>query len=150
MMKRADRIASAFLLFLSGFIVLQSLHLPYRDTFGPGSAFLPIWLSVLLAGCALALLISTFMPAPAETDQGSSPKEFEQFLVIVGLTIGAIVLTNLVGMIISAALFMGTSLIYLDRKHKLRNVILTLVTPVFLYFLFNIWLGVPLPRPFWL
>lgn len=144
-MRQADRVGGAFLLFLAGFIIHQSLKLPMRDEYGPGSAVLPLWLGIILAGLSVLLLASTFTKVANDSNPFPDRATVKQLSVILGLAIVSSYLVKFIGMTIATTLFMGLILFYLEPKRTKLNIVMTAVTPFFVWFVFRVWLGLFLP-----
>ena len=56
-MRRSYLISGAVLLLLAVFIAVEALKLRYYTSLGPGPGFFPFWLSLVLAGLAIGMLL---------------------------------------------------------------------------------------------
>lgn len=65
--------------------------------------------------------------------------------IFVLLCAGFITLLPLIGAIVSTALFLGVTLLLLDRENRVRSVVLAVAIPVLLYAIFDIALNAGLP-----
>lgn len=57
-MRLADLIGGVVVLILGLAVVFFSLQLTYYSEYGPGPGFLPLWLGVVLIGCAIFVIIN--------------------------------------------------------------------------------------------
>jgi len=147
-MKKADLITGIVLLVLSGYAIQEAWRMPQSATFGPGSGFLPFWLGVILAAFSLILIITASLRRKDE--QGSPLFPGKEGLIVVvkvlaGLALFTILMETL-GFIVSAFLFVGY-LMGVVQHERWQTVLLTAVlTTAGLYTVFQILLGVSLPR----
>ena len=145
-MRSADRIAGAALLALAVAFSAGALRTySYWGENGPGSAFLPFWLGVVMAVLALLLLVG----ALRSTDPGDAwlprGQRLRRLGLVLGVTIALVALLEVVGMIIGTALFLIVLLRFLDRQSWPVTVSVALVTAGFIFLVFTQWLRVPLP-----
>ena len=67
-MRQGRLIATGAMLVFCVFAIWQSLLLPLTDRLGPGPGFFPLWLALIGAALALALLATTFREAADPSD----------------------------------------------------------------------------------
>lgn len=146
-MKRPYQITGVVLLLVAAFLVRESLSLRYYTPLGPGPGFFPLWLSILLAILAVAMLWrATFgkseaMPADFYPDR----KGYLRIGAILGALIGVIVLIKPLGFRLVMVGFYLFLLIALGRQHILITVIIALAGSFGVYYVFVHWLATPLP-----
>lgn len=145
-MRQADRIAGALLLvFAVAFSAGALKYYTYWGSGGPGSAFLPFWLGVimsLLAGLLLAGALRARDPGVAWLPRG---KGLRRIGVVLGATIVFVALLKVVGMILGTALFLIFLLRALDRKPWPLTLSVAAATAALNYLVFTYWLRVPFP-----
>jgi len=145
-MRRADRIAGAALLALGvAFSVGALEHYSYWGPNGPGSAFLPFWLGVVMAVLAATLLVGALRatdPGPAWLPTG---KGLERLALVLGLTTALVVGLNLVGMVLGTVLFLVALMRLLDRFAWPLTLAVALAVAACNYLVFAFWLKVPVP-----
>ncbi len=145
-MRRADRIAGAVLL-ASGvaFSAGALKYYTYSGPGGPGSAFLPFWLGVImavLAGFLLAGSLRSRNPGAAWLPRGEG---LRRLILVVGVTAAFIALLKIVGMILGTALFLIVLMRVLDRNPWPLTLSVAAATAALIYLVFSYWLRVPFP-----
>lgn len=145
-MRKTDRIAGALLLaFAVAFSAGALKYYTYWGPGGPGSAFLPFWLGVvmcLLAGLLLVDAVRSRDPGGAWLPRG---KGLRRIGVVLGATIAFVALLKVVGMILGTALFLIFLLRALDRKPWPLTLSVAAATAGINYLVFTYWLRVPFP-----
>ena len=146
-MRRADAIAGAALLALAvAFSAGALTHYSYWGPNGPGPAFLPFWLGVVMAGLAALLLsgaVRSRDPGAQWLPRGESLK---RLALVLSATIGLVALLNVVGMILGTALFLAALIRYLGRHPWWMTITIALAAAGFNWLVFVRWLRVPMPE----
>jgi hypothetical protein len=146
--RKADRITAALLLAFSAAFAAGALkyYTGWGDS-GPGSAFMPFWLSLVMGALALGLLLR----APGEAVEWMpSPAGARRVLVVLGVTVAFVVLMQVIGMIVGIALFLGVLMRYLERQPWWLTIVVSLAAAGVNGLVFEHWLRVPLPQGiFW-
>jgi high-affinity Fe2+/Pb2+ permease len=144
--RRADRIAGAVLLAVAVAFSAGALkYYTYTGPGGPGSAFLPFWLGVLMAVLAAMLLAGALRspnPGPQWLPRGEG---LRRLLLVLGVTIALVALLKVLGMILGTALFLILLLRRLDRIPWPLTLSVAAATAGLNYLVFTYWLRVPLP-----
>jgi putative tricarboxylic transport membrane protein len=122
--------------------------MPPSGTFGPGAGFLPLWLGVAMAILSIILLVN----ATREPVQTSASSPFPRGRAVVAIleTAGAlavfILLLETVGFLVSIALLTAFLLRIVERVGWLTTVTVAVANSVGLYVVFQMLLGVSLPK----
>lgn len=144
--RNADRIAGAALLaFAVAFSAGALKYYTYSGPGGPGSAFLPFWLGVVMAVLAGMLLLGALRspdPGTAWLPQGDG---LRRLAVVLGVTFAFVALLNVVGMILGTALFLVVLMRVLDRTAWPLTLSVAVSTAALNYLVFTYWLRVPFP-----
>jgi high-affinity Fe2+/Pb2+ permease len=145
--RRADRIAGAVLLALAVAFSAGALkHYTYTGPGGPGSAFLPFWLGVLMAVLA-AMLLAGALRSPSPGAQWLPRGQgLRRLLLVLGVTVAFVALLKVLGMILGTALFLIVLLRRLDRIPWPLTLAVAAATAGLNYLVFTYWLRVPLPE----
>ena len=143
-MRNAERITAVLLLAVS--VAFSAGALKYYDWWGPGgpgSAFLPFWLGLVMAGLAVTML---FRKSVAEGDWLPRGEGLRHFLAVLGATAAFVALLKVVGMIVGTALYLAVLVWYLGR-HRWWVVLGVALAAAFVNWLvFVHWLHVPFPE----
>jgi hypothetical protein len=118
---------------------------------GPGSGVWPFWLSAAMLVSCLMVVFQWFRgttPESRSEDLFMTPETMR----IIGITVAALFLlllgTHVIGLYFSMALFLIFYLRVMGRHTWLLTVILSLATPIFLFFFFEGALVIPLPKAY--
>jgi len=145
---KADRITAALLLAFSAAFAAGALkYYTWWGDSGPGSAFLPFWLSLVMGALSLGLLLR----APVQAGEWLPSREgAKRVLVVLGATLAFVVLMQVIGMIVGIALFLAVLMRYLERHPWWLTIVVALAAAGVNWLVFEHWLRVPLPQGiFW-
>ena len=145
-MRSADRVAGAGLLALAVAFSAGALkNYPYWGENGPGPAFLPFWLGLVMALLATMLLVGALRsrdPGEVWLPRGES---LGRLLLVIGATVVFVALLGVLGMTITTVLFLLFLIRFLDRQPWLVTISVALAVAALNYLVFAHWLRVPLP-----
>jgi len=145
-MRGADRTAGAVLLALAVAFSAGALkQYAYWAPNGPGPAFLPFWLGVVMAVLATLLLVKAWRNADPGAAWLPSGEGLRRLLLVMGATVVFVALLNTIGMVVGTTLFLIVLMRFLDRCAWPLTVAVALATAAFIYLVFGRWLKVPLP-----
>ena len=139
----ADLIGGAVVLLLGLSIVFFSSQLPYSSDFGPGPGFLPFWLGIGIAGCAVLVLMK-ILKQRNRTEVFFKPltKLGVQMLVMI---VVAYFLLPYLGFSVGLALFTATAMRVIGKHSMLMCGLTAIGTAIGIHFVFGEWLSIPLP-----
>lgn len=149
-MRRADRITAALLLAFSVAFGAGALkYYKWWSQEGPGSAFLPFWLSVVMAILAgMMLLRRRGLDYAIEWLPRGEARN--RVLVVLGVTAAFIAALKVLGMTVGTALFLVVLIRYLGRHPWWVTIVIALAAAGANYLVFVYWLKVPMPEGmFW-
>ena len=145
-MRRADRIAGAVLLALAVAFSAGALkYYSYWGENGPGPAFLPVWLGMVMAVLAVTLLVG----AMRSQDPGDPwlPRRagLKRLVVVLGATVTLVALLNVVGMVLGTLVFLIVLVRFLDRTPWPLTFVVAFAVAGANFLVFTRWLKVPMP-----
>ena len=145
-MRNADRIAGAVLLVFSVAFSAGALkYYTYSAPDGPGSAFVPFWLGVIMAVLAGRLLVGALRSSDPGAEWLPRGDGLRRLAVVLGVTLAFVALLKIVGMILGTALFLIVLLRVLDRNPWPSTLSVAVATAGLNYLVFTYWLRVPFP-----
>lgn len=146
-MRSADRVTAALLLAFSVAFAAGALkHYKWWGSEGPGSAFLPFCLGVVMAVLALMMLVRSLRernPGAAWFPRGEGLRDM---LVVLGVTVLFVALLNVLGMVIGTALYLAILIGYLGRHRWWVTLAVAGGAAGFNWLVFVHWLRVPFPE----
>ncbi len=151
MMKNLDRISGIFLLVLGTAIFWNSLTLPIGTFRTPGGGLFPLIASIILIGLSAILTLQAFL-SKKEKRVATTPFSPEKdaprriFLGFAGL-VGYRYLLPVVGFSPSTGIFILFLIKFLGGYGWKASIFSALVTAVVSYYLFQVWLKIPMPLP---
>ena len=146
-MRAADRVTAALLLaFAVAFSVGAVKNYQWWGAGGPGPAFVPFWLGLVMAALALSFLIrslrSTF-PGASWFPRGQGLRDM---LVVLVVTIAFVALLDVTGMVIGTALYLAVLIRYLGKHAWWVTISIAIGTAIGTWLVFVHWLRVPMPE----
>ncbi len=145
-MRSADRVAGAALLALGiAFSAGALTHYAFWGENGPGPAFLPFWLGLLMALLAAALLVGAVRSRAPGAEWLPRGDGLRRLAVVLGATIAFVALLNVIGMTIGTVLFLVVLMRYPDRRPWPQTIAIALGIAGLNFLVFAYWLHVPLP-----
>ena len=146
-MRSADRVTAALLLaFAVAFSVGALKQYQWWGSGGPGPAFMPFWLGLVMACLALGLLLRSLKeqnPGAAWLPRGEGLRDM---LVVLAATVAFIALLKVTGMIIGTALYLAFLVRYLGRHRWWVTLSVAVAAAGFNWLVFVHWLRVPMPE----
>ena len=145
-MRAADRVTAALLLaFAVAFSVGAVKNYQWWGSGGPGPAFVPFWLGLVMAVLAFGFLVrslrSTF-PGAAWFPRGEGLRDM---LVVLVVTIAFVALLDVTGMVIGTALYLAVLIRYLGKHAWWVTFSVAIGTAIGTWLVFVHWLQVPMP-----
>jgi putative tricarboxylic transport membrane protein len=146
-LRNADRVTAALLLAFSVAFAAGALkQYQWWGSGGPGPAFLPFWLGLVMAILAVMMLVRSLRekePGAAWFPRGEGLRDM---LVVLGVTIVFVALLNVLGMVIGTAIYLAVLIWYLGRHRWWVTLAVALAAAGFNWLVFVHWLRVPFPE----
>ena len=151
-MRSADRVTAALLLaFAVAFSAGALKQYQWWGPGGPGPAFMPFWLGLVMACLAIMLLVRSIKqrdPGAIWLPRGEGLRDM---LVVLGVTIVFVSLLNFLGMVIGTALYLAVLIWYLGKHRWWVTLAIAFAAAGFNWLVFVHWLRVPFPEgKFWI
>ena len=150
-MRSADQVTAALLLAFSiAFSAGALKSYQWWGSGGPGPAFVPFWLGLVMACLALMMLLRSLRektPGEAWFPRGGGLRDI---LVVLAATVAYVALLNVIGMVVGTALYLAVLVRYLGRHRWWVTAAVALGAAAFNWLVFVHWLRVPMPEGmFW-
>jgi putative tricarboxylic transport membrane protein len=145
--RKADLVTSALLLACA--LAFSAGALKYYDYWGeggPGPAFLPFWLGLVMALLALAMLIRNLKDKNAGEAWLPESKARRRVVAVIGITILFVALLKVLGMVVASVLYLAVLMRYLERNPWPLTAAVSLGAAGVNYLVFAYWLKVPFPE----
>ena len=148
-MRNTDRITAVLLLIVSAAFAAGALkYYKWWGHDGPGPAFLPFWLGVVMAFLAGLMLFRRTSQVPVAWLPRDEART--RVLVVLGVTAAFIALLKVLGMVVATALFLVVLVRYLGRHPWRLTIAIALAAAGANWLVFVYWLRVPMPEGlFW-
>ncbi len=147
-MLTADRVIALGIIALSIYFMIHATALPIGwngQTGGPGGGAFPFWLSLVMALCAGGVLIRSLREDDTLVPF-FDPETIRAVLAVAVALCATIALIPLVGAYVAIAGFVFWYLRVFGGHGWTLTAILTTLTPVFLFFFFEVTLKILLPK----
>jgi putative tricarboxylic transport membrane protein len=145
---RAMEIVVALLLLGGAALVIYDsvrIGFGWREGEGPAPGYYPFWVATILAVSSLVNLIAALRGHGAgEIFVAARP--FGRVLAVLVPSIIFVALIGYIGLYAAAALFIFTFMIAVGRENILKAIGVSVFVPVVLFFMFEKWFLVPLPK----
>jgi len=132
-----------FLMSIGMVFFWNSFSYGYWASYGPGAALLPRWLS---GGLVIASLFVIFSDRKYDAEFSLSSKGLLKIITAVSFICATVIMVPFIGLIPSLAIFMLCFSFFLEGNSILLSVLVSLLTSLFLFFVFGVLLGVQFPE----
>jgi putative tricarboxylic transport membrane protein len=145
--RSADRFTAVFLFALSVAFAAGALkYYSWWGSGGPGSAFLPFWLGLVMAGLALTMLVRSLKQKDPGAGWFPRGEGLRDILVVLGATVLFVTLLKTIGMVLGTALYLAGLIWYLGRHRWWVTLSVAIAAAGFNWLVFVHWLRVPFPE----
>lgn len=147
-MHKAETVVALVLTLGAGLLVLQALHLPIAWAGnGPGAGFFPFWLAIGVGICGALIVVRSLRAA---TPEGSGPfvptRAWKPLLIAFLPMVAVIGMVNYLGIYIGGALYLGGYMRFVGRHRPVSIVLVSVLVPLGLFFIFERWFILPMPK----
>nr|PZN78598.1 MAG: tripartite tricarboxylate transporter TctB family protein [Pseudomonadota bacterium] len=144
-----DIVVALLLLLVCAIVIYDSTRLGYewRENEGPASGYFPFYIAIILAFASLVnLLRALFSRGGDGSDSFVSKPAFMRVLAVLIPSFGFVAVVQFLGIYVASAIFIIGFMLILGRESIGRALIVGTFIPVALFFLFEVWFLVPLPK----
>ncbi len=116
---------------------------------GPGGGAFSFWLAAVMLICCVAILVRWVRrtsPVAQSTEAYMDRRALNLFAVVAGALTAMIGLIHIIGTYFSVPLFLAFYMRGLGRHSWPLTMAVSICTPIFLFFFFDIWLRKTLPK----
>ncbi len=118
--------------------------LPYSGDFGPGPGFVPLWLGVVLAACAVPVIVQG-LRAPARAERLFRP-ETVKCVQVLAMVVAVFLVLPVLGFAAGLALITGGGMRLMGRHRWISCAATVIGTAIGIHYVFGQWLRIPLPK----
>jgi len=142
-----DIVVAIIFLVLSGVVFYDSARLGFRwqEGVGPGGGYFPFYVALIMAGASLINLVRAIIDKRGSAEIFVTRPAFGKVLAVLLPLIVFVVAIAFAGMYVSAAIFIALFMIFFG-SYFFRALPVGVGVAVALFFLFEKWLLVPLPK----
>jgi putative tricarboxylic transport membrane protein len=145
--RNADRVTAGLLLAFSVAFAAGALkQYQWWGSGGPGPAFMPFWLGLVMACLASGLLLRSIKQADPGAAWFPRGEGLRDMLVVLGATVLFVALLNVLGMVIGTALYLAILIGYLGKHRWWVTLSVAVAAAGFNWLVFVRWLRVPFPE----
>lgn len=145
-MRRAEILCAAGLLLVAAIALREALRLSIGwGDIGPRGGFFPFWLGVILAGSSLFTLVQGLRQRESARPF-LEPGALRPVLTVLLPIAGAVLLIEVVGFYLTALLYLLGYMRWTGRHTWTTTLLIGLLFPVIIFFVFERWFLVPLPK----
>lgn len=153
--RTAELLTSVFLMIFSVYLMYESAKLPigWVQGSGPGGGMFPFYMSLLILIGAFITAIKTVLDLKIKSSDEKQPqptflnaKAVKLLVLVIILLIGTVAVTQFFGMYVAVPLLMFIYLRFIGRHSWLLTGTVTLITPLIMFFFFEISLRIILPK----
>ena len=146
-MRNADRVTAILLLVFSVAFAAGALkyYTWWSPGVGPGSAFMPVWLALVMVFMSGGMLARTFRKSYPVADWWPRGEGLKNMLVVLAATIVFVALLKTIGMVIGTALYLAFLIWFLGHHRGWVILSIAIAAAIGNWLVFVRWLRVPFP-----
>lgn len=144
-MRTADLVTASIVMLLGGIVLFDAVRLGIGwGTDGPKSGFFPFWLAALMVLTCGVIVLQAFHRASGKSFV--TREQLGRVLKVLWPAAGMVGLTQVVGLYVASALYLGFYMRWVGRHSWLAVIVLALGMPIVTFLIFEKWFLVPLPK----
>lgn len=141
-------VVSLTLIGLSAVVIFDSHRLGFGwASDGPQPGYFPFYVAVFMAGASAVNLFRAILGREASLHASFISKEaMKRLSLVLAPTILYVVSIGILGIYVSSAVFIAGFMLYFGSEGVVRSLLVGLAVPLALFFMFERWFLVPLPK----
>lgn len=143
-----DIVVALLFLAVSALVIADSARLGFRwqEGIGPGAGYFPFYVALIMGGASSINLVRALVQARVPGETFVSRPAFAQVLAVLLPLLAFVAAIAVIGIYVSAAIFITLFMMYFGRYALYRSAPVGLAVALVLFFLFEKWFLVPLPK----
>lgn len=142
-----ELIVAALFMVAAAVVILDNYRIGAGwTTEGPQAGYFPFYIGVIMFVSSAATFVIALVGETRNLSNFVERSQLRLVLQVLVPTIGFVVLTNFLGIYVSAALFICFFMCWLGKYPIYKAAPIAVAVPVILFFMFEIWFLVPLPK----
>ncbi|MFZ1104110.1 MAG: tripartite tricarboxylate transporter TctB family protein [Hyphomicrobiaceae bacterium] len=155
--KAMEIVVALLLLGGSAIVITDTIRVGFgwQEGVGPAPGYFPFWVAVIMGVASLIILVATVV-RPGDGETFVSVRSFGRVLAVLvpslvyvaligGISVGAVTVPG-IGIYVSSAIFICFFMLAIGRQGILTSVLVSIGVPLMLFFMFERWFLVPLPK----
>ena len=143
----ADLVVAAIMAVIGGVVMMDSVRLGMGwSEYGPESGYFPFYIGLAITGTSLCTIAITLLSRHRDGGTFVERRQLADVMKVLVPSAIFVIAIGFIGIYVSAALFIGTFMRWLGRFPWHVIAIVSLAVPLALFFLFEVWFLVPLPK----
>lgn len=140
----ANLIGSAVVFLLGIFTTISAWRLPYMEEYSPGPGFLPFWLGIIMALCAIFVIVAD-LHSKDRSGKFFVPETITCLKVLI-LIVAVFLILPIFGFSAGLALITAAGMRLMGKHSWISCAVTVIVTAICIHYLFGNWLNIPLPQ----
>jgi hypothetical protein len=145
--KWAEIIVGVVIFLLGSLVIVDSVRVGIGwAPDGPRAGYFPFYIGLFLCMCSAWVVLTTFFSKKPDTSAFVSPEKFKLVLSVLFPAMVFVIAIYFIGIYIASAFFIGIFMRWLGKFGLAKILPVSLLTPIIMFLLFEIWFLVPLPK----
>jgi hypothetical protein len=143
-----DMVVAILLIALASVFMFDSwrIGIGWTEGQGPAAGFFPFWVSLIMGVASVVNLVRAAAGAePDSADSFVSRTAFMRVLMVLVPTAFYVLMIQLIGIYVASAIFIFAFMVA-SREHVIKALAVGIGVPLALFFMFEKWFLVPLPK----
>jgi putative tricarboxylic transport membrane protein len=141
-------IVTAFFILVFGAVIMWD---SYRigagwSAEGPESGSFPFYVGLLIVISAIVTLLNAFRTSAEEAGEFVGHAEFKMVLAVLLPSIVYVAAISYIGIYVASAAFITIFMVWQGKFSVVKSLVVAIPVSVFLFFMFEVWFKIPLPK----